>query len=141
MPKGKFGLPRPLTEYRLIINPHDDTAELVHVGPLGFARPFTKDNPPVDEDRIAECTISEAGLKFGAGSVSRGEYEDISKLTPERQEKALDRAEKWCRGTLEATAMEEIESGEATKALEFIRDNLGADSVRFISEPSGSVGD
>jgi len=140
MPKGRFGLPRPLTEYRLIINPHKDTAELIHVGPFGFSRPFTKDNPPVDEDRIAECTVSDAGLKFGAGSVSRGATTDIEDLNPDAQKRALNRAEKWCRGTLEATAMEELEEGEATRALEFVRENIGVDSIRFIDSPAGNLG-
>lgn len=35
MPKGKFGLPRPFSEYRLVVNPHKQTEKLIHVGPLG----------------------------------------------------------------------------------------------------------
>jgi len=140
MPKGKLGLPRPLTEYRLVINPHVPSAELIHVGPFGFRRPFTKDNPPISEDRVAECTISDSGRKFGAGVVSGGATDDISELSPEAQEEALNMAEKWCRGTLEATAMEELNEGESTQALGVIRDNLGADSVTFIDGPSADLG-
>lgn len=124
MPKGPLGGPRPFAEYRILIDPHEAEIFLLKVGPLGVARPFAKDNPPISEDRVAECVISESGRKFGAGVVSDGQVSNISELPPPERKEALELAEKWCRGTLEATAMEELEEGQSTQILNTVQDQI-----------------
>lgn len=109
MPKGPLGGPRPFSQYRLIVNPHEPSIHLVKVGPLGGPRPLAKNNPPVTQGRIDECVLSEAGQSFGAGFVSQGATTNIQDLPPQARQDALEIAEKWCEGILEATAMEEQE--------------------------------
>lgn len=124
MPKGPLGGPRPLSEYRIIIDPHEKRVDVYKVGPLGFPRPFAKNNPPVGDDKVAECMMSEAGRSFGAGVVTRGATTDISDLNPEGQQKALELAEKWCEGSKEAQAIEKMKRGQALPTLSRIRRTL-----------------
>lgn len=126
MPKGPLGAPRPFSEYRLIVDPHEGRVELVKVGPLGGPRPFAKDNPPVQDEEVAECMLSDSGRRFGAGVVSRGGTTNISDLSDAQQQEALELAEKWCRGTLESAAIENLEEGEMIPALSRIRKTLEA---------------
>lgn len=124
MPKGPLGGPRPLSEYRIILDPHEPTIRLLKVGPLGFPRPFAKNNPPISDDRVSECMVSGSGRKFGAGVVSNGATKNITDLTPPQRKRALELAEKWCEGMLESTAMEGLEEGEATEVLDTIEEQL-----------------
>lgn len=124
MPKGPLGAPRPFSEYRLIINPHERTADLIKVGPLGGPRPLAKNNPPVEDEEVAECMLTPAANRFGAGVLTRGETSDIEDLPPEAQQQALELAEKWCRGSKEAQAIEEMEEGQAIPALSRLRKTL-----------------
>lgn len=107
MPKGPLGGPRPFSQYRIIVDPHEPAVYLIRVGPLGGPRPLAKNNPPVTQERIDECVLSDAGQSFGAGFVSGGATTDVQDLPPQARVDALEMAEKWCRGILEATAMEE----------------------------------
>ena len=124
MPKGPLGAPRPFSEYRIIIDPHKGTADLYKVGPLGGPRPLAKNNPPVEDEEVAECMLTPAARRFGAGVRTRGNTTDIEDLPPEEQQAALELAEKWCRGSKEAQAVEELEEGEAIPALSRIRKTL-----------------
>jgi hypothetical protein len=124
MPKGILGLPRPFAEYRVIINPHEQRVDIFKVGPFGGPRPFAKNNPPVEDERVAECMMSDAGRKFGAGVYSDGETTDIQELSDRGRQKALELAEKWCRGSLEAQAIEDMEQNESLPTLSRIRRTL-----------------
>lgn len=124
MVSGPLGVRRPFAGYKLILDPRTPTISIQAVGPFGLPRPFSKNNPPVTEDRIAECTISDAGRAFGAGSLTMGETTDISDLPPEAQEEAISRAESWCEGMLESTSEEELDRGDATVALEGVKEQV-----------------
>jgi len=122
MPKGPAGGPRPFSEYRIIIDPHEREVEMIKVGPLGGPRPFAKDNPPVTKGEVAECMMSEAGQSFGAGTIAgEDRYTDLS---AEDAQRALENTEDWCRGLLEAMAMEDNESGESLEQLTNLRNAL-----------------
>lgn len=124
MPKGRFGAPRPFSEYRVVIDPHERLVDVMVVGPLGAPRPLARYNPPVEDSEVAECILSDAGQSFGAGVVTRGATTDIADLPPEARQDALAMAEKWCRGSKEAQAVEEIEEEAAIPALSRIRETL-----------------
>lgn len=124
MPKGPLGGPRPFSSYRIIINPHKQDVYLVKVGPLGGPRPLAKDNPPVSDEEVAECMLSDAGKRFGAGVVTNGQTTNVEELSPEARKRALELAEKWCRGTKESQAVKDIEEGEAIPALSRVRETL-----------------
>lgn len=124
MPKGPLNGPRPFTEYRLIIDPHEADIYIQKVGPLGGPRPFAKNNPPITEDRVNQCVISDAGRRFGAGVVSGGATTNIQELDAENTLRALQLAERWCRGTIEAQTMEDMPEGRATEIREEIERQL-----------------
>lgn len=131
MPKGPLGAPRPFAEYRLVIDINEPSIALKKIGPLGGPRPFAKNNPPVDQARIDECVVSEAGRNFGAGVVTRGATNDFSELNRAQKARAMDLAEKWCEGSLEATAMEDLTEEEA----QALRDQV-EQAIREGSTPS-----
>lgn len=124
MPKGPFGAPRPMASYRIVVDPHQQKVYINKVGPLGMPRPLAKDNPPVEDTEVAECMMSDAGQSFGAGVISAGATTDISDLSPSARQDALEMTEKWCRGTMEAQAIEDLEEDEALPALTRIRNTL-----------------
>lgn len=129
MPKGPIGGPRPFSEYRLIIDPHEGEVKLLKVGPFGGPRPLAKTNPPVSESRIRECALSEAGRSFGAGVVTRGQTTNVSELPPPQRREALELAETWCEGILEATAMEDSSEADVNEVFESVKEDLGVDSI------------
>lgn len=135
MVSGPLGARRPLAGYRVIINTNIPTISIQAIGPFGLPRPFSKNNPPVTEERIAECTISDAGRAFGAGSLTMGETTDISDLPPEAQQEAINRAESWCEGLMESTSEEELGRGEAAVALEGVKEQV----QREIEAPEGTT--
>lgn len=146
MPKGKLGLPRPFAQYRIVIDPHQRDVNVLKVGPFGGPRPLAEDNPPVEDEEVAECMMSSAGRKFGAGVITRGDTTDISELSPEGQQKALELAEKWCRGSMEAQAIEDLEEGKAVPVLSRIRSTLSNMSgssdqitIEMVSEDVGEA--
>lgn len=124
MPKGPVGAPRPLAEYQIVVDMDTNDVKLEKVGPLGGPRPFAKDNPPVDDDRVAECMLSDAGRRFGAGVVSDGATKSMDDLSPAQKQAALELSEKWCRGLLESAAIRQIEEGESIEALSRVRVTL-----------------
>lgn len=113
MIRGPFGAPRPKSRHILVFDPDRRTIRILNVGPMGFPRPFSKINPEVEPERISECVMSESAARFGAGSVTVGATTDISELSPEAQLEALDRAEKWCEGILDATSRPDMTEEEA----------------------------
>jgi len=117
MPKGPLGGPRPFSEYRLIIDPQRATVDLFKVGPLGGPRPFAKNNPPITDEEIRECVVSDTGRAFGAGVVSEGATTNLEDLSPEGAKEALEITEKYCTGVLEGVALEDAERGEALEEL------------------------
>ena len=129
MPKGRLGGPRPFSEYRLLIDPHEATIHLFVVGPLGGPRPFARFNPPVSEERIRECIVSDAGESFGAGVISQGATTNIEDLPPDARRDALEVTEKWCRGLLEASAVEGASDEEIEEEFENVKDALGVEEV------------
>lgn len=126
MPKGPVGGPRPLSEYRIIFDPHKKKAKLVKVGPLGGPRPFAKNNPPVEDAEVAECMMSDAGISFGVGVVSSGKKDDFTELSSLGKQRALEFTESWCRGTKEAQALEEIDENKMIPALSKIRKRISS---------------
>lgn len=148
MPKGPLGAPRPFSEYRLIIDPHETEIYLVKVGPFGGPRPLAKDNPPVEDERVAECMLSASGRKFGAGVTSNGATTNMNDLSPEEQQQALEVTEKWCRGVLEASAIEDLEEGDEIDALSRIRQTLAGQTgradnitIEVVDQPSTGLGE
>ena len=121
MPKGPLGGPRPKAEYKIILDPQEAEVHIQKVGPLGFPRPFAKNNPPITDENVAECMLSSTGQKFGAGYVSGGETKQMAELPPEAQQEALEVTEKYCEGTLEGMAINNIEEGSAIPALSRVR--------------------
>jgi len=124
MPKGPFGAPRPLSEYRIIVDPHKAEVSILKVGPFGGPRPLAKNNPPIEDAEVAECMLSDAGTSFGAGVRSRGETTNIEDLSPAARQEALEMTEKWCRGSKEAQAIEGMEEEEALPTLTRVRRTL-----------------
>jgi len=129
MVKGPFGLERPAVRHRLIIDPDRRKLFIENVGPAGVSRPFTKINPSVEEGRVVECTISDAGTRFGAGSVTNGATTDIEDLPPEAQQEAFERAEKWCDGLLESTSRKDLTEQDIQNILQ--------DQAEAVDVPSG----
>ena len=129
MPEGPLGGPRPFAEYRLLIDPHEPSVQLLKVGPLGGPRPLAKNNPPVDDERIRECILSDAGRSFGAGVVSNGATTNIADLDQEQTEEALRVTEKWCEGLLEASALEGADQEEIDEQFESLKETLGVEEV------------
>jgi len=134
MVSGPLGVRRPFAEYKIVLDARTPTIRVQAVGPFGLPRPFSKHNPPVTQERVDQCVISDAGRSFGAGVVSDGSTNDISELTPAEQAEAIQAAEKWCQGTLESTATEELERGEARAALEEIKEQI----ARELNAPPGT---
>lgn len=124
MPKGPLGAPRPFSEYRLIVDPQEREVTLVKVGPLGGPRPFAKNNPPITDEEITECMLSDTGQAFGAGFVTNGRAETLDELSAEQAKEALEITEEYCTGVLEGMALEDEERGDAFGRLEDITNAL-----------------
>lgn len=118
MPKGPLGGPRPFSEYRILIDPQEMTVSVLKVGPFGGPRPLAKWNPPVTDEEVAECMMSETGNAFGAGFVTGGDADEFEDLSPQQAKEALETTEAFCRGTLEGMALEEEERGFGIAELE-----------------------
>lgn len=129
MIKGPFGLvERPFAKHQIVFDPEAMKLYFVNTGPFGGPRPFTKINPEVDEERVQECVISDAGRAFGVGSVSQGNVTEISDLPPDQQLVALNRAEKWCEGILEKTSREDMTEEEVTQRFNEVVGRLTAEA-------------
>jgi len=120
MPEGPLGGPRPFSEYRLIIDPQQGTVDLFKVGPLGGPRPFAKNNPPITDEEIQECLVSDTGRAFGAGVISGGQTSNLADLPAPQVRDALEITEEYCVGVLEGVALEDAEEGDAREELEAI---------------------
>jgi len=146
---------RPLTEEKIVFDPEEERFYLVSQGVLGSPRPFRqikkiyKDGNvfSVDEDRVIECTLSQAGQRFGVGSILSDIGADNSELgitefkdlPPEVRSQAIDRARKWCVGILESTEVQNMTQDELDERLDELLNELEEEVESDVEDIEGDA--
>ena len=131
---------RPFTDEKIVFDPEEEQFYLVSQGVLGSPRPFRQvkkiykdgDVFSVDEDRVIECTLSQAGQRFGVGSIlsdigadnSQLGFTKFEDLPQEVRSQAIDRARKWCVGILESTEVQDMTQEELDERLDELLNEL-----------------